>query len=62
MSILCYFEFLYKKREVLEFSKLFGYEIDFNIFDQDNKNEWEEYMAIVQDSMASKEFEDWDFS
>ena len=41
MSILCYFEFLYKKREVLEFSKLFGYEIDFNIFDQDNKNEWE---------------------
>jgi hypothetical protein len=49
---------LYKKREVLEFSKLFGYEVDFNIFDQDNKNEWEEYMAIVQDSMASKEFED----
>jgi len=41
MEILCYFEYLYKKKEVLEFSKLFGYEIDFNIFDPENQKEWE---------------------
>jgi len=37
MEILCYFEHLYKKKEVLEFSKLFGYDIDFDIFDKENR-------------------------
>lgn len=59
MEILCYFEFLYKKKEVLEFSKLFSYDIDFNIFDPENNKDWEEYMALVQESMESKSYESW---
>ncbi len=60
MEILCYFEFLYKKKEVLEFSKLFSYEMDFNIFDRENEKEWEEYMALMQESMESKGYEAWE--
>ena len=47
MQILGYFEFLYNKKEVSEFSKLFSYPLEFNIYDKHNSDEWNEYMVIT---------------
>lgn len=60
-----YFEYLYKNKEVLEFSKIFSIKIQFNIFDYNFKQEWDEYMVIfifqfqgsVNESMGKKNYD-----
>jgi hypothetical protein len=42
-----YFEYLYKKREVLEFSKLFSIAFEGNIFDYSCREVWEQFMVMV---------------